>query len=103
MFTELKPNANAAGLRIGIAVSRYHGAITDAMRDGAIQQAILALSEENLQLKQTVEALRAEMERAAAAQAERTRELERQHQSATAQLQSTVQDLRSQLEQRREG
>jgi 6,7-dimethyl-8-ribityllumazine synthase len=34
----MKPNASAAGLRIGVAVSRYHAAITDAMRDAAIRQ-----------------------------------------------------------------
>jgi 6,7-dimethyl-8-ribityllumazine synthase len=37
MYTELEPNANAAGLRIGVAVSRYHEAITSAMRDAAVR------------------------------------------------------------------
>ena len=38
MYTEIKPNANASGLRIGVAVSRYHPAITNAMRDAAIRE-----------------------------------------------------------------
>ncbi|MHC4219598.1 MAG: 6,7-dimethyl-8-ribityllumazine synthase [Planctomycetota bacterium] len=37
MFTEMKPNASAAGLRIGVAVSRYHDAVTNAMRDAAVR------------------------------------------------------------------
>jgi 6,7-dimethyl-8-ribityllumazine synthase len=37
MYTEVKPNISAAGLRIGVAVSRYHTAITDPMRDAAIR------------------------------------------------------------------
>jgi 6,7-dimethyl-8-ribityllumazine synthase len=40
MYTELKPNISAAGLRIGIGVSRYHAPITTAMRDAAIKQFI---------------------------------------------------------------
>jgi|GEM_PF-30689 len=31
---------NASGLRIGLAVSRYHGSITEALRDGAIREYI---------------------------------------------------------------
>ena len=38
MYTELKPSASAEGLRVGVAVSRYHAQITDAMRDAAIEQ-----------------------------------------------------------------
>jgi 6,7-dimethyl-8-ribityllumazine synthase/transcription antitermination factor NusB len=38
MHTELKPNASAAGLRIGVAISRYHTAITESMRDAAVKQ-----------------------------------------------------------------
>ena len=38
MHTELKPNASAAGLRIGVAISRYHTAITEPMRDAAVKQ-----------------------------------------------------------------
>ncbi len=37
MYTKSKPSANAAGLRIGMAVSRYHVEITDAMRDAAVE------------------------------------------------------------------
>ena len=36
MFTEPKTNTDASGLRIGIAVSRYHSSITDALLDGAV-------------------------------------------------------------------
>ncbi|MHC4127973.1 MAG: 6,7-dimethyl-8-ribityllumazine synthase [Planctomycetota bacterium] len=42
MYTELKPNISAAGLRIGVAVSRYHTAITDPMRDAAIRHFVEA-------------------------------------------------------------
>ncbi|MHC4099298.1 MAG: 6,7-dimethyl-8-ribityllumazine synthase [Planctomycetota bacterium] len=38
MHTELKPNASAAGLRIGIAISRYHSVITEPMRDAAVKR-----------------------------------------------------------------
>ena len=38
MPNEPKSNASAAGLRIGVAVSRYHSRITTALRDGAIRQ-----------------------------------------------------------------
>ena len=38
MYTELDPSPNAAGLRIGVAVSRYHAEITDPMREAAIRQ-----------------------------------------------------------------
>ncbi len=38
MYTELHPNSNAAGLRIGVAVSRYHAEITDTMKAAAIAQ-----------------------------------------------------------------
>ena len=38
MHTELKPNASAAGLRIGVAISRYHPTITECMRDAAVKQ-----------------------------------------------------------------
>ena len=42
MHTELDPShtpaPGAAGLRIGIAVSRYHAEITDALRLGAVRQ-----------------------------------------------------------------
>ncbi|MCH8151590.1 MAG: 6,7-dimethyl-8-ribityllumazine synthase [Planctomycetes bacterium] len=38
MYTELKPNVSAAGLRVGLAVSRYHAEITAALRDAAIKQ-----------------------------------------------------------------
>ncbi len=37
MFTEIKPGTRADGLRIGVAVSRYHAEITDSMRDAAIE------------------------------------------------------------------
>ena len=35
MFSEPKPGTRAKGLRIGVAVSRYHAEITDAMHDAA--------------------------------------------------------------------
>lgn len=35
MFTELKSNASAKGLRIGIAVSRYHSEVTQSMQKAA--------------------------------------------------------------------
>lgn len=37
MHIETPDKLDAAGLRIGLAVSRYHGEITDSMRDAAIQ------------------------------------------------------------------
>ena len=38
MYRQLKPNAGAAGLRVGLAVSSYHAQITAAMQDAAIKQ-----------------------------------------------------------------
>jgi len=37
MHTAVKVNVDAGGLRIGLAVSRYHQEITDAMRDAAVE------------------------------------------------------------------
>ena len=37
MYVERQASLNASGLRIGIAVSRYHSDITDALRDGAVR------------------------------------------------------------------
>lgn len=36
MYTDLDASSSAAGLRIGVAVSRYHAGITEALRDGAV-------------------------------------------------------------------
>ena len=36
MHDQLQPESSAEGLRIAVAVSRYHGRITDAMRAAAI-------------------------------------------------------------------
>ncbi|MHC4415865.1 MAG: 6,7-dimethyl-8-ribityllumazine synthase [Planctomycetota bacterium] len=47
MYTELRPSASAAGLRVGVAVSRYHARITDAMRDAAASQFTSAGGDEN--------------------------------------------------------
>lgn len=38
MHVELKHNLDARGLRIGVAVSRYHHAITESLRDAAVAQ-----------------------------------------------------------------
>ena len=40
MYDTHKPDAAADGLRIGLAVSRYHAEITDAMRAAAVRQFI---------------------------------------------------------------
>ena len=37
MFSPAKEKITAKGLRIGIAVSRYHAEITDSMRDAAVE------------------------------------------------------------------
>lgn len=37
MYDQLQPEASAAGLRVGVAVSRYHDRITDAMRASAVE------------------------------------------------------------------
>ncbi len=51
MFTAPENIANAAGLRIGLAVSRYHAPITEAMCEAAIERFIAAGgSKENLNL-----------------------------------------------------
>ncbi len=51
MFTTPENIANANGLRIGLAVSRYHAPITEAMRESAIERFIEAGgSRENLNL-----------------------------------------------------
>jgi 6,7-dimethyl-8-ribityllumazine synthase len=42
MYTELKPDISATGLRIGVAVSRYHKSITDPMRDAAVRHFVEA-------------------------------------------------------------
>jgi 6,7-dimethyl-8-ribityllumazine synthase len=42
MFAQLKVNVDAAGLRIGVAVSRYHSEMTDSMRDAAIEMYVRA-------------------------------------------------------------
>jgi len=90
-------------LRAAVEALREGLERAEAERDGAIQRAILALSEENVQLKRAAGALRDAMEREHAAHADRELALERQYQSALAQLQTTVRDLRAQLEQRDEG
>ncbi len=36
MFVQPTADLNAEGLRIGIAISRYHADVTDALREGAI-------------------------------------------------------------------
>jgi len=36
MYQELKTSGSAAGLRIGLVVSRYHESVTNALRDGAL-------------------------------------------------------------------
>lgn len=38
MHTPTKARADAKGLRIGVAVSRYHETITSRLRDGAVEQ-----------------------------------------------------------------
>ena len=51
MFADPENTANAAGLRIGLAVSRYHAPITEAMSAAAIERFISAGgSKENLRV-----------------------------------------------------
>jgi 6,7-dimethyl-8-ribityllumazine synthase len=38
MYRELGPSATAAGLRVAVAVSRYHAEITASMRDSAVRR-----------------------------------------------------------------
>ncbi len=37
MYVERHTTLDASGMRIGVAVSRYHNDITDALREGAVQ------------------------------------------------------------------
>lgn len=37
MYTQIPSNVDATGLRIGLAVSRYHSEITDRLRDAAVE------------------------------------------------------------------
>lgn len=37
MYVKREANESARGLRIGVAVSQYHGDITEALRDGAVE------------------------------------------------------------------
>ena len=38
LYDPIRPEADAAGLRVGLAVSRYHDRITDALRDAAVER-----------------------------------------------------------------